>query len=99
MRTRVKPSRLAAWAAVAMAVALALLALPAAPRALAAEALTVNLAAPTGSATSVGEGFLYGTSQDGTEPPNQFVEPLGLTAMRAGGHATPTGGWIADGYT
>lgn len=25
--------------------------------------------------------------------------PLGVTAMRAGGHATPTGGWIADGYT
>jgi hypothetical protein len=99
MRTRVKPGRLAAWAAVAVAVALALLALPAAPRALAAEALTVNLAAPTGSATSVGEGFLYGTSQDGTEPPDQFVEPLGITAMRAGGHATPTGGWIADGYT
>ena len=99
MRTRVKPGRLAAWAAVAVAVALALLALPAAPKALAAEALTVNLAAPTGSATSVGEGFLYGTSQDGTEPPDQFVEPLGITAMRAGGHATPTGGWIADGYT
>jgi hypothetical protein len=94
----VKPGRLAAWAAVAVAAALALLALPAAPKALAAEALTVNLAATTGSATSVGEGFLYGTSQDGTEPPDQFVEPLGITAMRAGGHATPTGGWIADGY-
>jgi hypothetical protein len=99
MRTRAKPGRLAAWAAVPAAVALALLALPAAPRALAAEALTVNLAAPTGSSTSVGEGFLYGTSQDGTEPPDQFIEPLGVTAMRAGGHATPTGGWIADGYT
>ena len=99
MRTRMKPGRLAAWAGAAVAVALALLALPAAPRALAAEALTVNLASTTGSATSVGEGFLYGTSQDGTEPPDQFVEPLGITAMRAGGHATPTGGWIADGYT
>jgi hypothetical protein len=99
MRTKVKPGRLAAWAAVAVAAALALLALPAAPRALAAEALTVNLASTTGSATSVGEGFLYGTSQDGTEPPGQFVEPLGITAMRAGGHATPSGGWIADGYT
>jgi hypothetical protein len=98
MRTRVKPGRLAAWAGLAVAVALALLALPAAPRALAAETLTVNLAATTGSATGVGEGFLYGTSQDGTEPPDQFIEPLGITAMRAGGHATPTGGWIADGY-
>ncbi len=99
MRTRMKPGRLVAWAGAAVAVALALLALPAAPRALAAETLTVNLASTTGSATSVGEGFLYGTSQDGTAPPDQFVEPLGITAMRAGGHATPTGGWIADGYT
>ena len=99
MRTRVKPGRLAAWAAASVAVALALLALPAAPRALAAETLTVNLASTTGSATSVGAGFLYGTSQDGTAPPDQFIQPLGITAMRAGGHATPTGGWIADGYT
>jgi Ricin-type beta-trefoil lectin domain len=99
MRTRVRPGRLAARAGAAVAVALALLALPAAPRALAAETLTVNLASTTGNATSVGEGFLYGTSQDGTAPPDQFVQPLGITAMRAGGHATPTGGWIADGYT
>jgi Ricin-type beta-trefoil lectin domain len=99
MRTRMKPGRLAAWAAVAVAVALALLALPAAPRALAADSLTVNLASTTGSATSVGEGFLYGISQNGTEPPDQFIEPLGITAERSGGHATPTGGWIADGYT
>jgi len=94
-----KPGRLAAWAGLALALALALLALPAAPRALAAESLSVNLAAATGSAASVGEGFLYGVSQDGTAPPDQFAQPLGITAMRAGGHATPTGGWIADGYT
>jgi Ricin-type beta-trefoil lectin domain len=99
MKTRTKPGRRAARAALAaLALALALLALPAAPRALAAETLTVNLASTTGSATGVGEGFLYGTSQDGTAPPDQFIEPLGITAMRAGGHATPTGGWIADGY-
>ena len=99
MRTRMRPGRLAAWAGLALALALALLALPGAPRALAAESLSVNLAATTGSAASVGEGFLYGVSQDGTAPPDQFVQPLGITAMRAGGHATPTGGWIADGYT
>jgi Ricin-type beta-trefoil lectin domain len=98
MRTRMKPSRLASWAGLAIALALALLALPAAPRALAADSLTVNLASTTGSATSVGEGFLYGISQNGTEPPDQFIQPLGITAIRSGGHATPTGGWIADGY-
>jgi hypothetical protein len=98
MKTRVKSGRLAMWAGLALTLALGLLALPAAPQALAAESLSVNLAATTGSAANVGEGFLYGVSQDGTEPPDQFVQPLGITAMRAGGHATPTGGWIADGY-
>jgi hypothetical protein len=101
MRTRMKPGRLALGAGLALALALAmvLVGLPAIPRALAAESLSVNLAATTGAATSDGEGFLYGVSQDGTEPPDQFIQPLGITAMRSGGHATPTGGWIGDGYT
>jgi len=80
----------------AAGLAAALLGLPAAPSAAAAESLTVNLAATTGAATGVGEGFLYGVSQDGTQPPDQFLQPLGITAVRAGGHA---GGWIGDGYT
>jgi hypothetical protein len=91
--------RLAAGAALVVALALLLLGAQAAPRALAAESLSVNLGSVTGAASGVGEGFLYGTSQDGTAPPDQFIQPLGITAMRAGGHATPTGGWIADGYT
>ena len=98
MKTRTRPRRLVVAVAAAMLAALAIpLLQPGAAHA--AETLSVNLAATTGSATSVGEGFLYGVSQDGTAPPDQFVEPLGITAMRAGGHATPTGGWIADGYT
>ena len=82
-----------------LALAVALLGLRAAPSASAAESLSVNLAATTGTATGVGEGFLYGVSQDGTQPTDQFLQPLGLTAIRAGGHATPLGGWIGDGYT
>jgi hypothetical protein len=63
----------------------------------AAESLSVNLASVTGTATAVGEGFLYGVSQDGTQPSDQFLEPLGLTGYRGGGHASS--GWIGDGYT
>ena len=63
----------------------------------AAESLSVNLAAPTKAATGVGEGFLYGTTLDASQPADQFVQPLGITAFRGGGHAS--GGWIADGYT
>ena len=62
----------------------------------AAQALSVNLASVTGPATGVGEGFLYGVSQDATQPADQYLLPLGLNAYRGGGHASR--GWIGDGY-
>jgi hypothetical protein len=93
MKTR--RQRLAVAVMVVLALAVPLLrATPAG----ASESLTVNLASVTGTAKAVGEGFLYGMSQDGTEPADQFIEPLGLTAFRGGGHATGDG-WIGDGYT
>lgn len=95
MTTRRKPGR---WLIAAVAVVLALavpLLEPGESRA--AETLNVNLASVTGTAHSVGEGFLYGVSQDGTAPSDQFLEPLGLTGYRGGGHASS--GWIGDGYT
>ena len=93
---RKRRGALAAAAAAAVAAALLLLGIPAAPRALAAESLSVNLAAVTGPSTAVGEGFLYGVSQDGTQPADQYTQPLGITAFRGGGHVT--GGWVDDGY-
>jgi Ricin-type beta-trefoil lectin domain-like len=95
MSMRTRPRRLAAAAGIVLALAISLLA--PAKNALAAESLSVNLAATTGPATGVGEGFLYGVSQDGTQPPDQYLEPLGITAFRGGGHVS--GGWIGDGYT
>ncbi len=94
MSMRTRPRRLAVAAGVGLALAISLLA--PAKNALAAESLSVNLAATTGPATGVGEGFLYGVSQDGTQPPDQYLEPLGITAFRGGGHVS--GGWIGDGY-
>jgi hypothetical protein len=87
------PLRLA-LAATAFALGIPMLAR--AQDAAAAESLNVNLAAPVGPATGVGEGFLYGVSQDGTQPPDQYLQPLGITAFRGGGHVS--GGWIGDGY-
>ena len=94
MRTLTRPSRLAVAAAMILALAIPLLR---PGEAHAAESLSVNLASVTGAAKSVGEGFLYGVSQDGTEPPDQFLSPLGITGYRGGGHASS--GWIGDGYT
>jgi hypothetical protein len=94
MSTRARLGRLVT--AVAMALALAVPAMAHAPDAHAAESMSVNLAAPTGPATGVGEGFLYGFNQDGTQPPDQYLQPLHPNAYRGGGHVTR--GWIGDGY-
>nr|WP_217698450.1 RICIN domain-containing protein [Peterkaempfera griseoplana] len=63
----------------------------------ATETLSVDLSATRGPATGVGEGFLYGVSQDGTQPADQYLQPLGINAFRGGGWFS--GGWIKDNYT
>ncbi len=94
MSTRTRRVRLlAAVAGMALALGIPLFH---AENAAAAESLSVNLASVTGPATGVGEGFLYGVSQDGTQPSDQYLEPLGINAFRGGGHVS--GGWIGDGY-
>ena len=57
----------------------------------------MDLSSARGASRAVGEGFLYGVSQDGTQPADQYLQPLGITAFRGGGHASR--GWIGDGYT
>jgi len=94
MRTRSGAGR--AFVMAGLALLLALL-WPAPTAGQAAESLTVNLAARTRPATHVGEGFLYGISQDASLPANQFLQPLGVNAFRGAGHASR--GWIGDNYT
>src|SRR2546429_7315363 len=65
-------------------------------RAATTESLSVNLASSVRAASGVGEGVLYGITLDGTQPPDNLLQPLNITAYRGGGHAS--GGWIADGY-
>jgi hypothetical protein len=97
MRTRKGPVRLA-LAALAAALALALPGLtPATGHAATGESLSVDLSATRGPATGVGEGFLYGISEDGTQPSDQYLQPLGINAFRGGGWFS--GGWVKDNYT
>ena len=95
MRTRRRIGRLAAVAGTALVLGVAF-AVPMDAQAATATSLSVNLASIVRPATGVGEGFLYGVSQDGTQPADQFLQPLGITAFRGGGHVTR--GWIGDGY-
>jgi hypothetical protein len=88
-------ARIAAAAAIVLAAAVPLLGQ--AGSAAAAETLSVNLGSTTGTTSSVGAGVLYGISQDGTQPADQYLLPLGLNSYRGGGHASS--GWIGDGYT
>ena len=96
MRPRTKAGRLAASAAILLT-AVGVPLLGHAESAAAAETLSVNLASTTKTATGAGAGVLYGISQDGTQPADQYLLPLDLNAYRGGGHAS--GGWIGDGYT
>jgi hypothetical protein len=60
------------------------------------EALSVDLASDRGPSTQVGEGILYGINQDGSQPADQFLQPLRINAFRGGGWFS--GGWIKDNY-
>jgi hypothetical protein len=62
----------------------------------AAPGLSVDLGTKTKPATGVGEGFLYGVSQDGSQPSDEYLLPLGIKAYRGGAHVGP--GWIGDDY-
>ncbi|MFI5907618.1 RICIN domain-containing protein [Dactylosporangium sp. NPDC051541] len=59
-------------------------------------ALSVDLASSRGTSTLVGAGILYGINQDGSQPADQFIQPLKLNAFRGGGWFS--GGWIKDNY-
>lgn len=96
MRNRIRSSCRSLVAALALALALPALA-PASSHAAAGESLSVDLSTTRGPSTGVGEGFLYGISEDGTQPADQYLQPLGINAFRGGGWFS--GGWIKDGYT
>ncbi|MEV6848619.1 CBM35 domain-containing protein [Actinoplanes sp. NPDC051411] len=100
MTTRSKGRRATLAAAIIVTLAVPLVAAsgnPAAADDPAAKALSVNLAATTGPATGVGEGFLYGITEDGGQPDDQYLKPLHVNAFRGGGWFS--GGWIKDNYT
>jgi hypothetical protein len=90
-------SRLLSAAAAAVLAATALLASPIHGNAATTESLSVDLASTRGPSTGVGEGFLYGITQDGTQPADQYLQPLGINAFRGGGWFS--GGWVKDNYT
>lgn len=89
--------KIKSWLAVGATATLALVAVP--PSASAStESLAVNLSGTAGAMTGVGQGFLYGLSQDGSAPGDNYLQPLNPTLMRGGGARIAGDGWIGDGY-
>jgi hypothetical protein len=95
MTTRPGAGRLRLVASAALALTFPVLA-PVAGHAAPPASLSVDLASQRGPSTGVGEGFLYGITSDGTQPADQFLQPLGINAFRGGGWFS--GGWIKDNY-
>ena len=61
--------------------------------------VSINLAQTGKVPTHAGSGFLYGLSQDGTQPADSLLAPLDPTLFRGGGARIAGDGWIGDGYT
>src|SRR6185295_14558977 len=66
----------------------------------AADTVTINLASQVGVPTYRASGFLYGISQNGTQPPATVQSDIKTRLMRAGGSQTncPNGGAVNGDY-
>jgi len=89
-----RPGILAAVLSLAAALAVA----AARPALAADETISVNFATTTGTPTYRASGWIYGMTEDGTNPPDNFYRDVKFQAMRAGGAQLPGGGWVGGGY-
>jgi len=64
------------------------------------DTVTVDLGALSGAPTYRASGFIYGISQDGSQPPNTLLTDLKITHLRCGGAqiGCPKGGYVNGQY-
>lgn len=87
----------AAGGLLAVAVTATLLNAPAAPAHAQAATVTVNFNTDQGPPVRRAAGMLYGLTENGANPPAQFLTPVGMRFMRAGGSQLDNpGGWAAS---
>ncbi|WP_089155492.1 ricin-type beta-trefoil lectin domain protein [Micromonospora sp. NBS 11-29] len=70
----------------------------ASPALAADESLTVNFSASLGTPTYRGSGWIYGMTENGQNPPDNYLRDVKFRAMRAGGAQLPGQGWVGGGY-
>ncbi|GHJ12895.1 ricin-type beta-trefoil lectin domain protein [Micromonospora sp. AKA38] len=74
------------------------LAVVAAPARAADESLTVTFSTALGTPTYRGSGWIYGMTENGQNPPDNYFRDVRFRAMRAGGAQLPGQGWVGGGY-
>ncbi|MGI5237939.1 RICIN domain-containing protein [Dactylosporangium sp. CA-139066] len=81
-----------------LAFAAALALVGARPALAADESITVNFSVTNGTPTYRASGWIYGMTEDGKNPPDNYFRDVKFQAMRAGGAQLPGGGWVGGGY-
>ncbi|MET7392889.1 RICIN domain-containing protein [Dactylosporangium sp. NPDC005572] len=85
-------------AAAALSLAAGLVVSAAQPAAAADESISVNFATTTGTPMNRASGWIYGMTEDATNPPDHFFRDVKFRFTRAGGAQLPGGGWVSGGY-
>ncbi|GAA0538327.1 hypothetical protein GCM10010172_19550 [Paractinoplanes ferrugineus] len=62
------------------------------------QSIGVNFAAGTAAPTYRASGWIYGMTENGTNPPSNYFTDVKFQAMRAGGAQLAGGGWQGGGY-
>lgn len=81
-----------------LALATGLTVVAARPALAADESISVNFSVTNGTPTYRASGWIYGMTEDGTNPPDNYYRDVKFQAMRAGGAQLPGGGWVGGGY-
>jgi hypothetical protein len=84
--------------AVALSLAVAISVSAAGPALAADESISVNFATAGGAPTYRASGWIYGMTENGSAPPDNFFTDVKFQSMRAGGAQLPGGGWVGGGY-
>jgi Ricin-type beta-trefoil lectin domain len=94
----VRRGRVLTTAFVALAVAAGVVGMIARPARAADESISVDFSVTNGTPTYRASGWIYGMTENGTNPPDNLYRDVKFQAMRAGGAQLPGGGWVGGGY-
>jgi hypothetical protein len=84
--------------AAAVALTAGLVVIVAQPALAADESISVDFSVTNGTPTYRASGWIYGMTENGTNPPDNLYRDVKFQAMRAGGAQLPGSGWVGGGY-